>query len=217
MALVVVREPTVAPEEASVGKSIVSEVTMSVVDWSVDMCHEREVGEGVRDEAPVAGVGSGHAGVVVGVRLCLCLCLSISLSLTLLTAEVEEGRDLVNSSSGQGHRVHVVHDGGCVVDDGGGVVEDGGMVEEWVGDNLVCDLSRNLHDGLDDGMVGHRVSHREGVEEGGGVCEERGGVGEKGGGVCEERGGMGEERGGVCKEGGGMGEEGEGMGVSRVG
>jgi len=93
---------------------------------------------------------------------------------------------------------------------GGGVVNDGGnMMEDRVGNHLVAHLSGHLNNRLDERGVCNSVGNREdgsdrcNWDRGNCVGQDRG----RGDGMCEDRGGVGEKRGGYR----------EGVGVSGVG
>jgi len=189
---------------ATIGVAVVAE---AMVGPRVHGGHHGVVGQGVGDEGAVVGVGGGHAGVVVGVGIGLGI--SFSLGLTLLTAQVDEGGDLVDGTMAQGDRGG---DRGGVVDKGGGVVDKGSMVEEGVGDDLVGHLGGHLDHRLDERGVGDGVGHGE--DGGGGDHGDWGSDGQGGNRVCKGGGGVdGVVRG---KDWGGGGE-GEGEGVGGVG
>jgi len=135
----------VASQEPSIGEAVVAKVTVSMHNRRLNMGHNRDV----RDKTAVVGVWGGHAGVVVGVSVSLGISLSISVSngvsLTLMFAKIDEGfyRMMDNGR-------HVMW-----------VVNNWGVMKDRVGDNFMCDLSRNLHNRFDDCVVDYRVSHRE--------------------------------------------------------
>lgn len=187
---------------ATVGVAV---VTKAMVGLGVHSGDDGVVGDGIRDEGAVVGVGGGHAGVVVSVGIRLSI--SLSLSLTLLAAKVDKGGGLVDSTVAQS----VVGKGGSVVGKGGSMVNKGSMVEEGVGDDLVGHLGGHLNNRLDERGVSDGVGHGE---DGGSMNKgKRSSEGKGSNRVCKVGS---EDRVVRCKDRGG-GDEGEGVGVGGVG
>jgi len=115
----------VSSQEPTIGKTIVSEVSMAMYNrsFNVSICGD------IRYEAPIVGVGGGYAGVVVGISIGLSNSISVSVSVSvsfsvsfaLLAAKVEERRHIV------------MNNGGNMM----GMVDNGGVVEDWVGNYFV--------------------------------------------------------------------------------
>jgi len=180
---------------ATVGVAV---VTKAMVGLGVHSGDDGVVGDGVRDEGAVVGVGGGHAGVVVSVGIRLSI--SLSLSLTLLAAKVDKGGGLVDGTVAQ-----------SVVGKGGSMVNKGSMVEEGVGDDLVGHLGGHLNNRLDERGVSDGVGHGE---DGGSMNKgKRSSEGKGSNRVCKVGS---EDRVVRCKDRGG-GDEGEGVGVGGVG